>query len=140
MSTQDNIQTIETEHPEFNGSSKCNNCGETLYWNGGVINRSTKRKMPLAEPYKPSSGVPPKRHLCMGSGTSTGQWINKAASSDLKKTWCDFCKRYYDLSHWWIYVNKKWGVKRPYLLCEQAIKIGNHGEYFEPLTDGWFRP
>ena len=78
----DNIQYIEVEYPDYNGQSKCNNCGETIYWNKGVIHKRTKRCVPLQEPYIDRSGIIAKRHLCMQQGTKDGKWINKYEKVD----------------------------------------------------------
>lgn len=130
------IQTIEVEHPDYNGKGTCNNCQKTIYWNKGVINRNTKRLMPLESEYHPSSGVSPKRHLCMQKGD---RWINKyeKLAAGLKKTWCEFCNNWYDLSHFSILVNP---TKRPYLMCNMEVKTCNFADNYEPLVNGWFRP
>lgn len=135
MTYDEYIQIIEVENPEYNGESNCNNCQGKIYWNKGVINRRTKRLMPLQDPYNPTTGTPPKRHLCMQGGTATGGWVQKYNGIEgLKQTWCEFCGKFFDLSHWSILAHP---TKRPYLMCNMEVKICNFWKNYEPLTDGW---
>ncbi len=60
---------------------------------------------------------------------------SKPVGRILKKTWCEFCNRYEDLSHWSILVNP---VRRPYLMCNVEVKMCNFSKKYEPLTSGWF--
>ena len=134
------IMIVEVENPNFNGHGECNNCHKTIYWNKAIRNRTTKRQMPLEHPYK--EGETPSRHLCMQRGTTTGKYINKyeqVQQIGLKLTWCEFCNHYFDLSHWCIFKSEKYKVTRPYLMCMKEVQMCNHGDHFEPLTNGWFR-
>jgi len=59
-----NIQIIDGEGIDYNGSSDCKFCKKTIYWNNSCINKSTKKKVPLQEPYIPATGILPKAHEC----------------------------------------------------------------------------
>lgn len=133
------IQIVEDENRR-SWTSPCNNCGKTIWWSKWVRNKRTKRCMPLNSEYTPDIGQNPTRHSCMKGGVK--QWINKydgSAQTELKKTWCEFCNHRFDLSHWYIFNNKKDKVSRPLLMCMKEVEQCNHKDYFEPLTEGWFR-
>lgn len=131
------IQIIEDEN-KHSWQGQCNNCNKTIWWNKCVRNRRTKKCMPLESEYIPDVGMSATRHKCMTSGTVNKQFFQDGKTVELKKTWCNFCDHYYDLSHWCI-LNNKNNSMRPQLMCIQEVKICNHSEYYDPLTNGWFR-
>ena len=57
-------QVIEVEKI-WNSEGQCNNpkCRKTIYWCSAVINRRTKKKLPLNKPY--IHGEIPDAHRCM---------------------------------------------------------------------------
>lgn len=66
---KDLIQIIEVERI-YNNEGQCNVCKNRIYWNPSVINRQTKRLLPLQDPYIASAGCSPSLHRgkCMQKG------------------------------------------------------------------------
>lgn len=60
-STQD-VQIIEGECK--NTESKCNFCRGKIYWNPTVINRGTKKRVPLSEPFYGQNSSPKPHRGC----------------------------------------------------------------------------
>ena len=58
------IEVTETENIDYNGSSDCNRCKQTIYWNDSCRNKRSKKKVPLQDPYIPASGISPRAHIC----------------------------------------------------------------------------
>ena len=110
----------------------CNNCGKSIQWKKDELGRNWI--------YEDGTDIvhynPVTRKGCMNKGTKSGNFIS--TPTELKKTWCNFCNHYYDLSHWCILSNKN-NKLRPQLMCIQEVKICNHSAYYDPLTNGWFR-
>jgi hypothetical protein len=57
--TQNVVQIIDAECK--NTESKCNFCDNKIYWNPSVINRRTRKRLPLSEPYN-GQGTNPVAH------------------------------------------------------------------------------
>jgi hypothetical protein len=112
----------------------CNNCGVSIDFRKDEMGRWwIYLKGTDTVHYNPET-----REGCMnkGRGTKSGNFIS--TPTELKKIWCNFCSHFYDLSHYCILKNDSTSM-RPQLMCIQEVKICNHSEYYDPLTNGWFR-
>ena len=80
---------IEVER-NWNFEVPCNNCGKACYFNAGVYNTKTGKRLILEEKYFPTSGFPPKpHHGCMLGGVKEfvidGKVLNAARRKLLYK-------------------------------------------------------
>lgn len=91
-----------------NRISKCNVCGDKIYWNSIVINKRRLKKVPLSKPFF-AQGTQPEPHNCKL------KYKEDESPEYVKPHWTWDWEKHEDFSIWYkVYVTRDKVLKREY--------------------------